>query len=146
MKTKSKGKPTVVVKKVIAADRARVFDAWTKPELMKHWYIGSKKGSAKCTVDLRVGGSYTNEMLIENGNSVKSYMHSGEYLEIIPLERLVFTWNSAGVQNTTVTVELRDVSGGTEVTITHELPAEEDCPDHQEGWTHALSNLASYLA
>ncbi len=107
----------VVVKKVVHADRERVFDAWTKPEMMQHWFVGAK-GTAKTNVDLRVGGTYSNEMLLSgcgdaspgDTGPVKSYMHDGEYLEIVRPERLVFTWNSPSVRNTKVTVELREVA------------------------------------
>ena len=144
---------TVTVKKIIPAGIERVFDAWTKPEIMKNWYCGAK-GIANATVDLRVGGKYTNEMLIEGESScssdaasdssgVKSYMHTGEYLEISRPEKLVFTWNSPSVQNTIVTIDLKEVESGTEVTITHALPNEEACKGHTEGWTFALSTLST---
>lgn len=154
-KEKSNAAPTLVVKKVIRADRERVFDAWTRPDMMRHWYVGGE-GTSRSTVDLRVGGKYTNEMLIRGKSccshsdtqegEVKSYLHEGEYLEIRRPERLVFTWNSPYVQNTRVTVDLRAVPGGTEVTITHELPDQEACESHQQGWTFALNELEKYLA
>ena len=145
-------KPTVTVKKVIHAERSKVFDAWTNPKIMNQWFVGGA-GSAECHVDLRVGGKYSNRMCIdgkatctsaahEQGDK-KFYDHHGEYLEISRPERLVFTWNSPSVQNTTVTVELREVEEGTEVTITHELSSLDDCKGHQEGWTFALSSLTT---
>lgn len=144
----------VVVKKVVHASREQVFDAWTKPELMKAWYVGGK-GTSKSTVDLRVGGKYTNEMFIENGGcsdgdagpsgEIKSYMHHGEYLEISKPSRLVFTWNSPSIQNTKVIVDLKEVESGTEVTITHELLPPEECKSHHEGWTFALAGLGAML-
>jgi uncharacterized protein YndB with AHSA1/START domain len=157
MSTKEKNSlPQVIVKKVIHATRERVFDAWTKPELMNQWYVGGK-GYARTAVDLRVGGKYINEMLVEGessctasrksaAGSLDSYLHHGEYVEIERPSRLVFTWNSPAVQNTTVTVEFREVPDGTEVTITHTLPSVENCPGHTEGWTMALANLGALLA
>lgn len=143
---------TVVVKKVISASKEKLFDAWTRPEVMNQWYCGAK-GTSKATVDLRVGGKYTNEMFSDAssctpGNEAKKipeegYMHTGEYLEISRPDRLVFTWNSPSVQNTVVTVDLKEVENGTEVTITHELPTQELCKGHTEGWTYALSTLSS---
>ena len=144
---------TVIVKKIINADRETVFDAWTKPEIMQQWYVGAK-GTAKVEVDLRVGGRYSNEMLLEGDCSsekapgrteIKSFLHHGEYLEVVRPEKLVFTWNSPFVQNTTVTVELREVPTGTEVTITHELNSDEDCQSHSQGWTFALEGLSTML-
>lgn len=145
----------VTVKRVINASRSRIFDAWTKPEMMNKWFTGGP-GRAETSVDLRVGGNYTNEMFItgettcegktaDELDGVKSYMHTGEYLEIVPPERLVFTWNSPSVQNTKVTVLLKEVAGGTEVSIIHELPQEQS-DGHQKGWTFALEGLDRYLS
>lgn len=142
---------SVVVKKVIPATIERVFDAWTKPEIMRNWYCGAK-GISESRVDLRVGGKYTNNMHItgesscnssdEGGDESKSFMHHGEYLEISRPHRLVFTWNSPSVENTVVTVDLKEVTGGTEVTISHELPTEEACKGHTQGWNYALDTLS----
>ncbi|MBX7138855.1 MAG: SRPBCC domain-containing protein [Oligoflexia bacterium] len=143
----------VVVRKFVHASRERVFDAWTKPELMNQWFVGGK-GKAKCSVDLRVGGTYTDEMFLDNNKDatcgpnpsedVTSFMHSGEYLEIVRPEKLVFTWNSPFVKKTTVTVELIEKDSGTEVVLTHELPIDQ-CKGHETGWTFALANLGAYL-
>jgi uncharacterized protein YndB with AHSA1/START domain len=155
MTTKS-NMPCVVVKKVIKASQEAVFDAWTKPELMNKWYVGGP-GTATVTVDLRVGGSYTNTMHITEGadkgcgattgctSPTADYLHTGKYLEIDRPKRLVFTWDSPHVTNSKVTVELKAVGNGTEVTITHELPEERHCEGHRGGWTFALENLERFL-
>lgn len=145
----------VVVKKVINASRERVFDAWTKPELMAKWYCGGP-GRSESAVDLRVGGEYTNNMFIvgestcltdrEPGENEECYKHSGEYLEIKRPEKLVFTWTSPSVQNTIVTVELKEVNQGTEITITHLLASAEQSEGHQKGWTFALETLATFIS
>lgn len=151
---KNDSTPKVVVSKIINAPREIVFDAWTKPEMMRHWYVGAK-GTSISTVDLRVGGKYTNEMLIDpdakhtcvpsESCTTQSFMHQGEYLEIKRPERIVFTWNSPSVQNTKVAVDLHEVKGGTKVVITHELSTSEECKSHQDGWTFALEGMATYL-
>ena len=147
----------VIVKKVISASQEDVFDAWTKPEIMNKWYVGGP-GRAECVSDLKVGGKYTNNMLIGGESTcdaegkptadvnIKSYLHSGEYLEIKRPEKLVFTWNSPSVQNTRVTIDIQKVSNGTEVTITHELLPESQIQGHTGGWTFALDNLAKNLS
>lgn len=143
---------SVIVKKIVNADRERVFEAWTNPEMMQHWFVGAK-GRAQVAVDLRVGGEYSNEMFIEGKGTCQEegppsgrYLHHGKYLEIIRPERLVFSWNSPFVQNTTVTVELREVESGTEVTITHQLNAPSECEGHRGGWTYALGSLGDFLS
>ena len=73
-------------------------------------------------------------------------MHRGEYLEIKPPEKLVFTWNSPAVQNTRVTVELKDLGDSTEIWLTHELlPTEEARKSHEGGWNGCMVKLERLL-
>jgi uncharacterized protein YndB with AHSA1/START domain len=99
-------------------------------------------GQAKATVDLRPGGKYSIEMFNDQG---EKHQPHGIYLEIVPPERLVFTWTSEGfVKDTKVTIELFERSGGTELVLSHELP--EDMIDpHRQGWTNCINHLASFL-
>src|SRR5688572_2526840 len=107
--------PKVVVNRFIPASRERVFAAWTKPEQMEKWFQGFKGGYSVISNNLRVGGSYTNDMYTNGvksgctpGETQTKYEHTGEYLEISPPERLVFTWNSGSVKNTRVTIQLKE--------------------------------------
>ena len=142
--------PHVVVRRVIPATRERVFQAWTDPVLMSRWLVGAP-GHARATVDLKVGGAYSVDMVLDPATlppeapKLASYLHTGKYIEIVPPERLVFTWESHCAHNSVVTVELHEVSGGTEVSITHRLSTEEECLSHEGGWTFALSMMAEYL-
>jgi uncharacterized protein YndB with AHSA1/START domain len=74
---------------------------------------------------------------------------SGEYLEIEPPHRLVFTWSSKGrllVENSVVTVELAALGGRTELTLTHDLdPDSDEGRAHARGWEGALTNLEERL-
>ncbi len=71
------------------APRQLVFDAWTKPELLKRWLYGPNGWSlAVCKVDLRVGGHYRYEWKHTNGNEMGM---GGVYREVAPPERLVNT-------------------------------------------------------
>ena len=71
------------------APRQLVFDAWTKPELLKRWLYGPNGWSlAVCKVDLRVGGHYRYEWKHTNGNEMGM---GGVYREVVPPERLVNT-------------------------------------------------------
>jgi uncharacterized protein YndB with AHSA1/START domain len=71
------------------APRKLVFDAWTKPELLKRWLFGPNGWSlAVCKVDLRVGGHYRFEWRHTNGSEMGM---GGVYREVVPPERLVNT-------------------------------------------------------
>src|SRR5688572_45373 len=75
--------------RVFDAPRSMVFDAWTKPELLKRW-LGVRGGwsFAVCEVDLKVGGSYRFVWRGPNGTEMGM---GGVYREIVRPERLVAT-------------------------------------------------------
>ena len=101
------------------APRAMVFEAWTRPELLKRW-LGVRGGwsFAVCEVDLRVGGKYR---YVWRGKDGKEMGMGGVYREIVRPERIVTTeefddpWYPGDAQDTTVFVEK---GGKTTVTTT----------------------------
>jgi uncharacterized protein YndB with AHSA1/START domain len=75
--------------RVFDAPRKLVFDAWTKPELLKRWLYGPNGWSLEiCEMDLRVGGKYRFVWHYTNG---KAMGMGGVYKEILPPERIVNT-------------------------------------------------------
>jgi uncharacterized protein YndB with AHSA1/START domain len=136
------GAKRVVVRRVVAAPRTEVFQLWIDAERMPQWILGG--GTA--TLDVRVGGKYHLDMHYEG----KSYPHDGEYLEISPPERLVFTWISEGTswKPSIVTIELIERGEKTEVVLTHEgLPDDPDsAKSHEQGWTEILEWLERLVA
>lgn len=86
-----------------------VFDAWTKPELIKRWWVPKSIGMVllSCEADVRVGGSY--RFVFGQGGS-ESMAFFGRYLEVIPHARLVWTneEGEGGEAITTVTFEEKD--------------------------------------
>jgi len=94
------------------------------------------------SLDVRVGGSFCFDL--ENGSSV-----IGTYLQIIPPEKLVFTWSSGAAQNgeTVVTLDFHDQGGATEVVLTHEhLSTPERRALAEGGWPSLLDALAEVLS
>jgi len=134
---------TVVVKKIISARREEVFEAFTNPEVMTNWFYPFDDMSVDVTNTLEIGGSYK---LLMHGKDGELYTHVGEYQEIEPPEKLVFTWNSDFVQNTIVTVTFHEADGGTEVTIAHDLlPDDKMREDHRGGWMGCVNRLEALL-
>jgi uncharacterized protein YndB with AHSA1/START domain len=130
------------VTRMVKARRERVFDAWTKPELMHLWFAPGTMTVPHASADLRVGGAYRVEM---KGDAEVPHIVGGIYQEIVPNELLRFTWGWQGgpEAQSVVTVEFKDVDGGTEVILTHErLPDAESRDKHQHGWIGCLENLA----
>jgi uncharacterized protein YndB with AHSA1/START domain len=99
----------IAMTRVFDAPRRLVFDAWTKPELLKRW-LGVRGGwsMAVCEVDLKVGGAYR---FVWRGPGGKEMGMSGVYREIVRPERLVATevfddpWFPGEAVDTTVLVE-----------------------------------------
>jgi uncharacterized protein YndB with AHSA1/START domain len=109
----------IAMTRVFDAPRRLVFDAWTKPELIKRW-LGVRAGWTMpvCEVDLRVGGAYRYVWRGPNGQDMGM---GGVFREIVPPERLVATekfdesWYPGEAVDTTVFVEQ---GGRTTVTTT----------------------------
>ncbi len=101
---------------------------------------------AYAALDVRVGGQFRIDMA--DPDSAVLLVHTGEYIEVSPPHRLVFTWISDGTQQqrTLVTIELREHSSGCELTLTHEqLPDASSVERHEKGWGQILLKLAHHL-
>ena len=120
----------------IAARPETVFSFFTDPEKMVRW-----KG-IEASLDPRPGGVYRVNM---NGRDVAS----GQYVEVVPHTRVVFTWGWEGEGtafppgSSTVEISLIPDGDGTIVRLRHlGLPADQRDP-HQEGWDHYLARLTT---
>jgi uncharacterized protein YndB with AHSA1/START domain len=134
------------IRRVLRVPRTRVFQAWTRPELMARWFFPGSDWTATITHDLRVGGRWEIVMLDARGGR---HLQFGEYREVVPESRLVFTWNcpDLGVADSVVTVELREHEQGTELLLSHELPPEPQIRSgHEAGWQGCLDNLERLLS
>jgi uncharacterized protein YndB with AHSA1/START domain len=130
----------VVITRVFDAPRALVFNAWTQPEMLANWF--GPKGFSATTIqnDVRPGGAYDFHMRGENYDE----HWTGTYREVLPPERLVFTW-LAGPESL-VTLTFEDLNGKTRLTLRHRgFATAEVCDRHQTGWTSALDCLGEYL-
>lgn len=78
----------LVVTRLINAPRAKLFQAWTQPELLKQWFAPAPVTTPVVEVDLRVGGANLIVMRLPDGTDMEK---RGVYLEIVQDERLVFT-------------------------------------------------------
>jgi uncharacterized protein YndB with AHSA1/START domain len=87
------GKATIVVTRVFAAPAHLVFEAWTRPEHLAQWWGPHGSSLRSCEVDLRPGGSWRFVLTGPDGNE---YGFGGEYREIRPPERLVYTFGFDG--------------------------------------------------
>ena len=138
---------TVRLHRVLRSTPERVYRAFLDPEAMAKWLPPNGFTGKVHQVDARVGGSY--RMSFTNFTSGKSHSFGGEYLELVPNERIRHTDkfddpNLPGEM--TVTVTLKKVLVGTEVNITQEgipdvIPAEACVL----GWQESLTLLAKLV-
>ena len=110
----------LVVTRTFNAPARHVFDAWTKPELFRRWWVPQSMGMVlhSLEMDARTGGSYR----LDFGDNMVFF---GKYVEVTPHSRIVWT-NDEGGQNssvTTVTFEERD--GDTLLTMAEVYPSKE---------------------
>jgi uncharacterized protein YndB with AHSA1/START domain len=133
---------TLVLRRAFAASRQRVFRAWIEPDALEHWLRPRGMGMTVSKLEARVGGSF--RFNLENGSSIV-----GTYLQIVPPEKLVFTWSGEAVQSreTVVTLDFLDQGAVTEVVLTHErLSTPERRALAEGGWPSLLDALASVLS
>ena len=78
----------ILVTREFDAPRHLVYKAWTTPELVKRWWSGGRGEVTVCDIDLRVGGTWRYVILAHGEFEVAFH---GEYLKIVPDERIVNT-------------------------------------------------------
>ena len=89
LQVRTRGDREIVMTRDFAAPRRLVFDAFTKPELVRRWLLGPPGWSMPvCEIDLRVGGSYRYVWRHEKGQEMGM---GGVYREIVVPERIVST-------------------------------------------------------
>jgi uncharacterized protein YndB with AHSA1/START domain len=104
-----------------------VFEAWTKPELLKRWWAPKSFGVSlfECEQDLRVGGAYR----FAFGRDPKNpEVFSGRYLEVNPPSRLVLTQlyeRMSDVGDVIVTATFEESQSGTRLTLHQLFPSKE---------------------
>ncbi len=140
----------LTVRRSFPAPRQRVFEAFTNADALKAWWGPDGYGTPVAELDLRVGGRYRLGMRKLPDGEI--FYLTGTYREILPPERLVYTWtweHEEAIKDTVVTIEFRESTGltATDVVITHELlPTPEWRERHGHGWNSCLDKLARVLA
>jgi uncharacterized protein YndB with AHSA1/START domain len=110
----------LVVTRTINGPARIVFEAWTRPELFKRWWVPKSTGMSllSCEMDVRVGGTY--QLVFRHDAFPEPMAFFGRYLEVTPHSRLVWTNEEAegGGQVTTVTFE---ENSGKTLLVVHDL-------------------------
>ena len=126
--TERKSDRELVVTRTFNGPARIVFEAWTRPELFKRWWVPKSTGMSllSCEMDVRVGGTY--RLVFRHDAFPEPVAFFGKYLEVTPHSRLVWTNEEAGESGsvTTVTFEER---GGETLVVVHDLHPSKEALD-----------------
>ncbi|HLQ90506.1 MAG TPA: SRPBCC family protein [Xanthobacteraceae bacterium] len=135
---------TVRLHRVLAAKPEKVYRAFLDPDAMARWLPPNGFTGKVHNMDAKVGGSY--KMSFTNFTTGKCISFGGEFLELVPNERLRYTDNFDDPNlpgEIMVTVTLKQVFVGTEINIVQEgLPSVIPVEACYLGWQESLQNLA----
>ena len=142
-------RPSLTITRRFRASPQKVYAAWTSAENLIQWFAAAqaKPGSIKADLDVRVGGRY--RISFTDENSGEYHEVGGLYREVVPNERLKFSWawHSTPERESQVTIELKGDASGTLMVFRHEQFADQAARDnHERGWNKFLDVLQQYLA
>ena len=140
--------------RLIAAPRAKLYRAWTEPELLKQWFAPLPYTTPVAELDVRPGGSCLVVMRDPDGND---WPNPGVYLDVVENERLIFTdayvraWEPSSKPFMTAIVTFADEQGATRYTarVLHWTVADREEHERmgfQQGWGQCADQLAALAA
>jgi uncharacterized protein YndB with AHSA1/START domain len=139
-------KPSLTLKRRLPAPPSKVFAAWIEPDRLARWFGPHGSEVLEAEAEPRIGGRFRILMRTPDG---EEHGVSGDYREVVPDERLVFTWawRSTPERESLVTLSFDGDGGGTLLTLHHAQFFDEKArAGHEHGWTESLERLERYLA
>jgi uncharacterized protein YndB with AHSA1/START domain len=120
-----KSERELVVTRTFNAPARIVFEAWTKPELLKRWWTPKSFGVSfiSCEADVRTGGIYC--FVFGHPSSEQPMEFFGKYIEVRPHSRLVWTNDEGGEGGPVTTVTFEEKDGKTLVVMKDLYPSKE---------------------
>jgi uncharacterized protein YndB with AHSA1/START domain len=110
----------LVVTRTFDAPARLVFEAWSKPELFKQWWVPKSMGMTlrSCEMDVRTGGKYR----LNFGDGMDFF---GRYIEVTPPSRIVWTNEESGENGSVTTVTFEEKNGQTLLVMSELYPSKE---------------------
>jgi uncharacterized protein YndB with AHSA1/START domain len=139
-----KGDRELVVTRVFDAPPSTVFEAWSRPELFRQWWMPKSVTGVSllsCDMDVRTGGKYS----LEFGAGGQSMTFYGKYLDVVPNERIVWT-NDEGEEGAVTTVTFEERGGKTLLTFHEVYPSAEALEEAMAGSAAGLPEQLDQLA
>lgn len=128
----------------------KLYQAWTTPEDLKQWWKPSENHLTTVELDIREGGKFKYEFA--GKDEQPTVVITGEYKEVKPNEKLVYSWNWSIPTDTVkpsdheLTIEFTGTGDGSKISVTQKnFQDDESITPHQEGWEKALTDLQTYL-
>jgi uncharacterized protein YndB with AHSA1/START domain len=124
-----KSERELVVMRTFNGPARIVFDAWTRPELLKRWWAPKSFGVSfiSCEADVRAGGTY--RFVFSHSSSQQPMEFFGRYIEVTPHSRLAWT-NDEGREGGAVTTVTFEERGDETLVVMHDLyPSKEALDD-----------------
>jgi uncharacterized protein YndB with AHSA1/START domain len=150
---------SIVIERTFNASVAQIWRLWTEPAQFQKWYGPQGMSIPVANMDVRVGGKRLICMEMQTPNGQMKMWFTGEFIEIVPNQRLVYTDSMAdehgnvmspaemGMPNmpetTEVIVQLEDLGGRTKMVMTHVgVPADSGGAG---GWAQAFDKMVAHL-
>ncbi len=139
-----KSERELVITRTFDAPARLVFEAWTKPELFKQWWVPKSSGATllSCEQDVRVGGSYRLEFAHPKAATPMAFY--GRYLEVVPNARLVWT-NDESEDGAVTTVTFEEKDGKTLLVMSELYPSKQALDTAIEGMDEAMPETFGQL-
>lgn len=114
----------VVVTRMFDAPARRVFQAWSRTELFRQWWVPRSMGMTlrSCEMDVRTGGRYR---LAFGDDPASTMAFFGTYLDVVPDQRIVWTNEEGGEAGSVTTVTFDEREGKTLLVMRERYPTRE---------------------
>ena len=142
----------LILEREINAPRDTLYNCWTTPEHLVHWFVPKPHRVTACELDVRVGGKFNTTFDVDGAE-----MHNhGVYLEVVSNEKLVFTdaytegWKPAAEPFLTAILTFEDIGGGrTKYTAIARHRNADSAKTHKDmgfydGWGTVVTQLEAY--
>lgn len=142
--TEQDAAPTLVIERELAASPYQVYKAWTDPSTLATWWGPEGFKLEDYTLDVEPSGHYRVRMVAPNG---ERFVCSGVYRELVPNERVVFTfaWEADGKRGheTEITVTFEHAGKTTRMRFVQQpFESVEQRDRHRDGWTSSFNQLS----
>lgn len=132
------------------APRAKVFDTWTKPDLISKWFMAAP-GYLPCLAEVSLQSLGEWRITVRPGDDTPQSIIGGNFFEIVPGRELAYSWQGnipGGEYHTLVNARFEDDpdGDGSLLRLTHGVfRSGPDRDAHADGWTLCLHGLAKAL-